>query len=303
MPLDAYLIYGEDEVRMLEEKGQLIARLLQAEYLAENLSELEPPLNRPLELKSCVGELLAELGTMSFFPESRRLVIVYNLHDFYSAGERAKPKKAPRKKKRGETKAPALTPMQLLIRFLDRELASTGNAIIFHLVESFAKRRTLSKANPLYKLLTKKGRVIECKAPAANFQFTDALLARDPSATLTHFRKIVEAERGAYGIFNLLQRQVRFLIQAKLLSKGGEPDAFADQFLPAVKGLNLTKEHPFVQRKVMTAAHAFKLAELNKALRRLFELNLALYPTSEDVHVPDVKLQLELLLLELCGRQ
>jgi DNA polymerase III delta subunit len=311
MPLDVYLIHGEDEVRMLDEKARLISRLLPTEYQAENLTEIEPPLNRALELKSCVADLVSELGTMSFFPEARRLVVVVNLHDLCTGSGRARKgpaPKAPRKSAKGKrtNKPTPLTATQILIRFLDRDLAETRNIVLFHLVESYEKRRTLSKASPLYKFIQQKGHVIECKSPPINFKFTDALLARNPGETLRLFRQIVDKDRGAFGIFNLLQRQVRFLIQAKLLQNpaaAGNPDAFAKQYLPGVKGLDLTKEHPFVQKKITAGSSRFSLAELNQALKTLFQINQVLYPSSADLYVPDVKLQLEMFILELCGRK
>ena len=88
MPLNLYLIHGEDEVRILDERKRIVENLLPEEYQAENLCEIEPIGNRPLDLKSCAMDIVNELGTLSFFEEARRVVIVSNLQDFCTAREK-----------------------------------------------------------------------------------------------------------------------------------------------------------------------------------------------------------------------
>ena len=197
MALGVYLIHGADEVRILDEKRAIIHRVLEAEFQAENLTELDPPANRPLELSACAMEIVSELGTLSFFAEARRVVVVNNLQDLCTAGRKAAAGRAkkPRKKK-GKPARVKLTPVQGLIKFLDRDLAETNNVLIFCLVEIYEKRRTLSKASPLYRLIKEKGQaIIECKKPEVSFQFTDALFAKDLEGALRAFREIADIGR------------------------------------------------------------------------------------------------------------
>ncbi|MBN1516360.1 hypothetical protein JXA32_07305 [Candidatus Sumerlaeota bacterium] len=287
MSLNVYLVHGEDEVRVRRQVNEIVNRNLPVEFQAENLSEIEPPANRPLELASCGGELIAELGQLSMFEDAKRVVVVYNLYELYAAGRDGKKNKD------------ELTAEQRLIRYLDRDLAETPNVVIFVLFEEYGKRQ-IRTAGALYKFIKQKGHVITFKAEKnLSFVLSDAIMARNVDGALNCFREMVGSQQDIFRIFPHLIKHVRFLIQARLLQSNPE----AAEHLPDVKGVGVLREHPFVREKYAQGARRYTMQELNRALQQLLEINKTLYPIGSDVYVPDIKLQIEMFLIELCGRK
>ena len=91
-------------------------------------------------------DIINELGMLSFFQEARRIVVVNNLLDLCAGQGKSGASKVAGKKAKAKSTG-RLTPMQIILRFFERDFESTNNAIIFCLLESFEKRRTFSASS------------------------------------------------------------------------------------------------------------------------------------------------------------
>jgi len=300
-----HLIHGTDEVRLRQERTRLVAELLPAEHRAENLTEIEPPTNRALSLSQIIGDLTSELATPSFFPEVRRIVVVEQLADLIGSpsGEGTKASGAGRRKPRKASEG--VDAVAAFCRFLERELPQTGNVLIISVIEEPDKRRRIRTNSPLYQTIQTLGRIVQFNEPPVIFRFLDAFSTRDLATALRALPDLLEGEDGVQSVFRMLTRQVRFLIQAKLLERAGgskeEAAQFAERHFPPEKGLNLMREHSFVADKTRRAAARWSLGELNALLPRLERLIKIVYPSSADTYVPDPETELECFVLEACG--
>lgn len=302
-----YLIYGTDSARIRQECTRLVGTLLPAEHRAENLTEIEPPVNRPLALRQILADLTSELATPSFFPGIRRIVIVEQLADLLGGSATAEggeegSSAGRRKSKKQPTGG---DPISAFCRFLEHDLPQTDNILILTVVEEPEKRRRIRTTSSLFKAIQSLGRVLQFNEPQVIFQFLDAFATRDLAAALRFLPELLSDDEGVPSIFRLLTRQVRFLIQAKLLERAGESkekaEQFAQNYFPPEKGLNLMLEHPFTIQKARRAARRWTLAELNALLPRLERLTKIVYPSSTDVYVPDAEVELERFVMEACG--
>lgn len=297
-----HLVYGSDSVKVHQERSQLISRLLPAEHRPENLTEVEPPTGRTLSLAKIAADLMSELGTPSFFPEFPRVIVVEQLAEFFGK-TRGQGSKAAAAKKAAKGKAKkAGDPVAAFCRYLERDLAQTGNALILVAIEEPEKMRRVSTSTKLFKTVREQGRVSQHKEPAAIFALIDAFSARNLPAAMKSLDEVMSRDDGAPSVYRLLTRQVRFLIQAKLLQKQarGDTEAFAAENFPQEKGLNLLMEPGFVTDKVRRMAPRWTLGELNSLLGRLERLTKVVYPSGNDIYVPDVRTELELMLIEAC---
>jgi DNA polymerase III delta subunit len=296
-----FLIYGTDPVRINNERARLIGEFLPREHRAENLTGIEPAGTQPLRLRRIAADLVGELATPSFFPDIPRVVVVEQLSDLFQASRSGPTAGGRRKAGRSSPDREAAT---ALCRFLERDLPQSNSILILTVIEQPDKRRTVSTSTTLYKTIASVGRVIRFKDVPAIFQLADAFTTRRLADALRALSAVLERDDGAASAFRMIARQVRFLIQAKLLEKFGRSDeeaaAFAADYFPPGKGLNLLKEHPFTREKVERGAARWTLGELNDLLPRLERLNKVVYPSSKDVYVPDPEVELERLLLEAC---
>jgi len=301
-----YLIHGSDEVKVHNERARLTSELLPREHRAENLTEIEPPLNRPLSLRQIAADLMSELATPSFFPEIRRVVVVEQLADLLgSPGEDLEPGSRTETRKTRKKPASANDFVAPFCRFLEHDLPQTNSILILSIVEEPEKRRRIRTNSPLYQTIQSLGRVVQFNQPVAIFQFLDAFSNRDLATALRLLANLLREDDGPASVFRMLVRQVRFLIQAKLLEHSGgsksEAEQFAAKYFPPEKGLNLTLEHSFPAEKACRAASRWSLAELNALLLRLERLTKVIYPSINDAYVPDVEVEIERLVLETCN--
>lgn len=303
-----YLIYGTDPVRIAQEKSRVVGQVLPREYRDENLTEVEPPIGRQLSLRRILADLMSELATPSFFPDIPRVVVIEQLDELFSAKGRSGPEQPAEAKTSGRRKkAPVDEACQALCRFLERDLPQTNNVAIFTALEDPAKRRQVQPSSALFKTIQSVGRVIRFKQPAAVFQFLDAFTARDLRGALKALPEVLDQHEGAGSLFRLLTRQVRFLIQAKLLDRlartQAEQEELASKYFPPERGLNLLLEPAYSLRRIRQQAGRWSLAELNTALHRLERLNKVVYPSVNDIYVPDLQTELELFIIEACTGQ
>ena len=302
-----YLVCGTDEVKIHKERARLIADFVPREHRAGNLTEIEPPGNRPLLLRQIAADLMAELATPSFVPDPHRVVAVEQLADLLGSPESGSETDASAPGRKPKTKQPGGADLlKAFCRFLENDLRQIPNILILSAIEEPEKRRRIRTNSRLYQTIKTVGRILQFNQPAIIFRFLDAFGNRDLAGALRALPELLAEDEGAGSVFRMLIRQVRFLIQAKLLehsriARKDEADQFAAKYFPPEKGLNLMLEHSYVFDKTRQAAGRWSLAELNGILARLERLIKVAYPSSADVYVPDIDVELEYLILDACG--
>ncbi|MCX7014063.1 MAG: hypothetical protein NTW86_16170 [Candidatus Sumerlaeota bacterium] len=269
-----------------------------------------PPANRALTLRALLPDLLAEMGSVSFFPGMPRVAIVNELSDFWAAekDEDAKPAAALAKGKNAGA-AKALSPVDRFIRYFETDFASTGNAIVFTVFEDPDKRRVVDKRRKLVAWIKEHGRLISFEGRPIAFELGDALMERNLPKALGLFREGYKKGRPeqAMALFYVVLRQVHFLLQAKIASAATRQqltdDFIAAELLPGdSKSTNLFLMHRFPRGKYEKAAGYFSVSELTKALQDLYEINRFLMPRGDDPYVGDAGYLMERLIVRLCAR-
>jgi hypothetical protein len=172
-------------------------------------------------------------------------------------------------------------------------LDATPNALILLAVEDDAKNRRVNDKSPLFQALSDLGAVRQFSAKSYRFELSDAIVARSlPMAmeVVTAWRR--EDSRAAIPIFRTLLDDVRLLIQAFIHQRESrritrEAD-YATLLFPPDLRPNLQTIHDFRRRKYLSGIHAYALPPLLEALEGLLEIQKALYPTGDELYVPDV---------------
>ena len=77
-----YLLHGDDEAAIERAKDQIVNAHLNREEREENYFEIIPGGGSPA-LKKLMGDVLAELSTVSFLPDITRVVTLYTVNDFF----------------------------------------------------------------------------------------------------------------------------------------------------------------------------------------------------------------------------
>lgn len=308
----------------------------------ENVVEISPPTNYPLTCKSAFPQIAAELGQTSLFGDSCRVIVVNQLQELFgswggSRGKKAAAPKAPKTSK-ATAKTPAkttrkktaaggesgasgaessattkstATESEILQSFLDglrNLLESTSNAIVFIAVEDDSKMRRVNDKSPLFEGLAALGTVRNFSAKSYRFELTDAIVSRSlPMAMqiVTTWRR--EDRRAAVPIFRGLLDDVHLLIQASILQREGAAVAadpeYGDLLFPADLKPNLQTVHSFRRGKYLGGVMNYpSVPHLLEALRGLLEIQNALYPTGDELYVPDVDYLIDVWLAKLLGR-
>jgi len=293
-----YWIYSYDAGWVTRERDKLIGQLLPREMRDENLREFYAS-NRALRLGDILPDILGELSTIPFLPDSRRVVVVHDLGDFTGS------KKKKSKEEKQEEGRKKLSPVQTLAAFADRDLSATENVLILSTILEPERGHYIEKGNALAAFL-EKSPLAEIRRPPQKetdpiFQLTEALMERRTLACLGFFRRIYSDDNRSR-IFREILKTVRLAQQAKvlgMLEEKGKSRNILENYLPEDKELNLYKQHPFVQKKHRAGAANYRVDELMHAMERLLDLNRALYPSRTDTYVPDIRLLFETFLIEL----
>lgn len=313
-----YLIVSSDARWVTQQRNDLISEILRPEMRDENLLELFSSSNQPLRLADILPEILSELSTIPFLPDSRRVVVVHDLADLLAggksrAGGKSKAGKAGQSKDSGkggraktDDKAPKrLTSVETFIAFAKQDLSATENVLILSTIIEYERGQYLDEKGPLYTFL-RSSPLAEIVRPSHRetdplWLMGDALLERNAADCLKHFRSIYRDDMRAR-VFSELLRMVRFVLQAKVLGKLKQGAAATlIQSLPGDKRLNFLQQPQGIQEKVRRAAPRFQIRELMAAMQRLLEINRILYPTSNMLYVPDAKLLMETFIMEFCA--
>lgn len=289
--VQCYLIHGMDTKAVQAERDKVVAQIVPSELRDENLTEHIATGNRKLRLESIGWDVVTELSTLSFFPDSRRVVVIHNLADLCESGgggRRGRKKGAAPKKNVGEK----------FREFLAKGLQRTPNVIVFvnHEEDYDTKVQTRSA---LYKTIKQVGVTIECKGKDRMFDLVDELEARNATAAIGHYRELrnhYETQR----LFSRLVATTRNLLQAWTVARqrrsGLDDQEIAETLPPGRDGL--LGQHSFVVQKSVRAASRFTATELTAALEELLEIGRCVYPMASDGYVRDADLAIELWILK-----
>jgi len=303
-----HLIYSSDARFVTREREETINALLPRDLRDENLVEIISTTNKyTVELQDILPQLLSELGTISLLPDNRRVVVVHNLADLYRRGFQKKSSKK-RSRKSSPEELSKKEPLEILQIFMEKDLPQTENAVIFCAQIDYARQMEVDEKNALIDFLKKSPYCQVHYSPQKEisplFLMGEALIARNAVSCLRHFQSINSKDMH-FRIFSELLRNVRFLLQAKLLShlekKNLSRSTISMLYLPNDTKQSLYEQKEFVQKKYQQAMNAFTLRELMRASERLLYLNQYVIPGKNAAYVPDMALLMQTFIIEFCA--
>jgi len=115
------------------------------------------------------------------------------------------------------------------------------------------------------------------------FDLTNAIGRKSLPLALANLKSILEKGERSLSIHGMLTRQIRLLLQAKLMLENGDLKPETTQMsseliakLPESAKLNLLKQHPYPLRLTLQQAKNFSVQELTRAMKRLLEADIQL---------------------------
>jgi DNA polymerase III delta subunit len=297
-----YLIHGQETQAIQQVRDRVLDGLIPADMRDQNLTEYIAESNKALKLQDIGWDIVSELSTLSFFPDSRRVIIIVDLKDLCGSPGTGR---SASKQKTGKGKGKKIEDVaSKFANFLETSLLQTPNAIVFINYERDMDT-TVSRTSRLYKTIQKIGFVQECKGENKTFALEDALRDRDAAKAIHLFREISGKRGGVNPVFSSLFRVTHLLLQACTVDakrRAGATDESLKKLFPADKS-GIFGQHEFVQKKVMGAARRFRVADLAEALKELLAINRLVIPVSTDVYVRDFSLAVELWILKWYSRK
>lgn len=303
-----HFLHGDDEAAIENAKRAIIETHLTPEERDENYREIIPS-GSPPALKKVLGDVLAELSTVSFLPDSRRVVTLYTVNDFFEA-KAAKTARA-KAKAVAEAVAQKRSSSEHLAEFIENELPNLPAVLIIIAIEDYEKWKKVSPGNPVVNMATQTGALRIFKEESPQFAFFDALFERNTGRTLELWRSWLQRTGvGSPKPYMMLASQLRLLIQAKtaasgqLSQRGITRQKYAAEFMPLEFDKSLFALRPeFRQQKLTRAAGNFTLIELLNAYEKLEPLQKFAIPLNSDPYVPDRNLLAELWIAEFTSKE
>jgi DNA polymerase-3 subunit delta len=185
----------------------------------------------------------------------------------------------------------------------------------------FALRETLGAIEKLITYAGPRGQIEAADVEAvigrtkedSVFELTGALSSRNLAPALKSLGALLDRGEAPLRVFSMIVREIRLLLQAKLLAGSGKLGAyqpnmdygrFQKAVMPAVKLLSapgeeilaIASQHPFVIHQLLKNAQRFSRGELEAALDLLVRTDLALKSTGRDP-----RLLLEKIVIAVCG--
>ena len=297
------LIYGNDLEKVNQARRELTEHYLKKEEREENYIEFSPPASRKKQsLEKIMPDLLAELGTISFFPDSRRVVVVYNLEELYNV--RSKKQAQPETKEKISSEA-------YFIKYLEDQLPQTNNILILVNTEDYESFQRINKNSHLFRAIKKLGFVNDkCYSRPLIWELEDAFRDRNLEKTLSLFRTWLQKDEDSAkrSVFFSILKQIVLMLQAKVhLKKSNnftspDGDQASRILFPKELKYNLSTEQDFIQKKVYNAQKRYTTMELTTGLKKMLKINEYLYPQTSDIYVPDFQVMLEAFLVEFMTR-
>ncbi|MBX7247177.1 MAG: hypothetical protein K1X53_16895 [Candidatus Sumerlaeaceae bacterium] len=299
-----HFIHGDDEAAIERCKSAIVEAHLSQEEREENYREIIPS-GGANQLRRVLGDVLSELSTVSFLPDTKRVVTLYTTQDFFEA--KAAKSKAKAAKEADPSK---LTPSDHLAAFIEKELPKLPGILIILAVEDYEKWKRVAPANPVVQLAGRQGTLQVFREQGPQFAFFDALFARKTGEALALWRAWMEQTSGAPKLYFALAAQLRLLIQAKtaasnqLAARGLSKADFARDLMPSEADKNLFSLRPeWRQEKLTRAASNFTFQELLGAYEKLEELQRFAIPLLSDPFVPDKSVLAEFWIMDFTGQR
>lgn len=298
-----YFLYGNSENKLNDCRLELVEHFLSKEEREENYIEFSPKSSRKKQsLSQIMPDLLGELGTVSFFPDSRRVVVVYNLEELYLPSSKSKSGKKTKDESQGKAAREAY-----FIKYLEDQLLTSNNILIIVNVEDYEDNLRVSEKSNLFKALNKLGHTLTKPFSTRSllWNLEDAVRDRNLKNSLEIIRNWMQKDENSAkrSIFYVLLKQIILMLQAKVKLK--KTDKFTDMsqtLFPKTLKYNLSKEMDFMQKKVMEGQKRYTVAELTDALPKLLKINIILYPRTSDLYVPDFQLVIEHFFVDFMKR-
>jgi hypothetical protein len=291
-----YLLYGNDEVRISDARLALVQQHLAPEDRDANLSEIRPPGSHPLRLEKAFSSITGELGMLGLLPDVPRVLVVYDLSDFFDgAGRKAPP---PRKEPKGDI-------VGAFAAFVEKVLPQTPNVGIFVCVEDEEKSRQVNESGPLYELIRRHGDTRAFRERPIARDFEDAFWKGDLHATLEvlqRWRERIGSDSGArLKLYRSVYQAIDLLVQARCSQIARERELPAEVQPPAAAWPSIAKMPDFRRRQAHALAGRLSMADLQRAVAAMNRIQLQMYPTGEEPYVPDWERTMELALADLFG--
>jgi hypothetical protein len=288
-----YFIYGNEENRLNECRLELVDHFLSKEEREQNYVEFSPtPSRKKQSLSQIMPDLLGELGTVSFFPDSRRVVVVYNIEDLYMKKEESQAKAAQE---------------AYFIKYLEDQLLESNNILILVNVEDYEQNLRVNEKSNLSKALKKLGHVETFTDRPLKWNLEDAIRERDllKSLEIIHAWMTKNEESAKRSIFSSLLKQIVLMLQAKVISKRVNvyQEDPSQTLFPKDLKYNLSHEKDFIRRRIEKGQKLYTVTELTEALQKLLKINIILYPQTTDLYVPDFQLVIEHFFVDFMKRR
>lgn len=294
-----YFIYGNNETEVNNARYELVCSLLTPEERDSGLTEIRSPGNMPLSVDSCYGEIIAELGTSSFIADSKRVVVVYDLSDFF-AKKRAGRKPASTAKKTKAT--PKLSRTDILLKWLSEGLPDSGNILIFVCTENDEKQKTVAPTSPLYDYARRVGKIIEKREKPLNYEFEEAVYSGNSPKSLFILRdwikRVGHDSGGRLRIYNTVSNILEMTMQAKCFTEAEKLKIPRAQV--AVPGFpSLDRAPDWKVKKIRNFARQLSMEKLHKLIKDTNKLQTYMYPKGTEPYIPNWDDQLEMIVLQL----
>jgi len=297
-----YLLYGNEEEKLNEDRCAIVDMYLPREKREENYREFTPKASQTkLLLASFMPELLAELGTISFFPDSCRVIVIYNLAELYGRKTSSEEEQSEDSPKLWKGKG---SPEPYFIKYLEEELPETNNILIFQNTEDPDKNLRVNEKGNIFKTIVKSGHKIKHFSNPINWRLEDAILKRNLPEALNILREWMEKEpeTARSKVFQSLVKRIVLLLQAKVIAvkkrKIESISELEETLFPGGMTYNLLGEHPWIQSKIEEGSVRFTMAELTRALQKILEIGTYVFPKTTDVYVPDMQIVYERFFVE-----
>lgn len=306
-----YLFYGDQVEEILAARDRLLDQLLAPELRHEYMTEHTPGRSHNLLLEEILGDISADLTTVSFLSDAPKVVIVTNPQEIYAPDEWRKPAKPKAKAKaKAKSKTPAAgagageAASDPIARWFSKVLPGTGNHIVLQAFEDEAGGEMVDDQHPheLMQVIMRIGHTARFRSgQPLMFRIEEALLRRDLNGLLRIVRGAWKPNGPDQKIHGAALRSLRYLIQANIAREkrgaGASAESVAAFFSDSPQS-NLMKAHEFVQKKYMLYP-IYRTKDLLRAYEGMMDVYNAMRPRPGDLYVPDAGMLIERTLTEL----
>lgn len=298
MPKQVVLVHGNVEEKVADCRYRLQREWLPGGEEDGEVVDIRSSSSHPLQLDKCAGRLIEELGTVSLVPDFRRVVVVYDLADLRTA-RRGSARQSAKKKASSADSA-----LRQLEDYLTRSLPETSNCLLLVFHEDDEKGRRVEKTSALYELVSRLGEIREYSEKRLDWQFEDAVLSGDLSASIELLREWNDRGGGSsFRVVRTLNQILQLLLQARAREASREQGRSSREMFPPDMRVSLDRIPAFKAKKVVRLAEALPTDRLHDALDRLNQAQKAFFPTGREAVVHDPWETLEILLADLLKRK